>query len=218
MSARSSAAIVFLLACATPWVLASARQSRMDKATAASAAQESSSGGASPSQSRMDKATAASAAQEGASAGRKTDSAEASTAMPATPSEVVLSDSTTRQKYLISMQRYYEYRTDGYAYRSRLFEWQLFSSRAIFVVVLALVGAGMYFAAVQFRAAMAGAPQPDGGKTSSDAGKAALDTKLEVSAKGLVVNSSVLGVIILSLSLAFFYLYLVYVYPIQNVF
>ena len=45
-----------------------------------------------------------------------------------------------------------------------------------------------------------------------------LATHLELSAKGIVVNSSVLGVIILGLSLAFFYLYLVYVYPIQNVF
>ena len=45
-----------------------------------------------------------------------------------------------------------------------------------------------------------------------------LATHLELSAKGVVVNSSVLGVIILSLSLAFFYFYLVYVYPIQNVF
>ena len=172
----------------------------------------------------MDTATAAAAgvAQESssgrASVDRETGSAEASTAMPATPSDVVLADTTTRQKYLTAMQRYYEYRADGYAYRSRLFEWQLLSSRAIFVVVLALVGAGMYFAAVQFRAAMVGARQQAGGNAPSAAGETALATKLEVSAKGVVVNSSVLGVIILALSLAFFHLYLVYVYPIQNVF
>ena len=45
-----------------------------------------------------------------------------------------------------------------------------------------------------------------------------LATQFEVSAKGIVINSSVLGVVILGLSLAFFYLYLVYVYPIQDVF
>ena len=43
-----------------------------------------------------------------------------------------------------------------------------------------------------------------------------LATQLEVSAKGIVVNSSVMGVIILALSLAFFYLYLVYIYPITD--
>jgi hypothetical protein len=94
--------------------------------------------------------------------------------------------------------------------------------------VLLLVLAGIYFAAAQFQVAMAAArrhgdivtshresapPQPD---ASVDATH--LDTRLEVSAKGLVVNSSVLGVIILALSLAFFYLYLAYVYPIHNVF
>jgi len=104
--------------------------------------------------------------------------------------------------------------------RSRVFEWQLLSSRIIFVVVLLLVGAGMYFAAVQFRVAMirarrdavSDAPGQGGGATES------LATKLEFSAKGVVVNSSVMGVLILTLSLAFFYLYLSYVYPIENVF
>jgi hypothetical protein len=124
------------------------------------------------------------------------------------------------------MQRYYEYRADGYAYRSRVFEWQLLSSRAIFVVVLTLVGAGMYFAAVQFRVAMMHANRrplktPAQGSAANPGDvmdvKSTLATQIEVSAKGLVVNSSVLGVIILGLSLAFFYLYLVYVYPIQNV-
>jgi len=200
VSVRSVAAFVLVLSSAPPWVLPAASQSRMDTATAAAGgvAQKSSSGSA--------------------SVDRETGSSEATTAMPATPSDVVLADTTTRQKYLTAMQRYYEYRAAGYAYRSRLFEWQLLSSRAIFVVVLALVGAGMYFAAVQFRAAMVGARQQAVGNAPSDAGEATLATKLEVSAKGLVVNSSVLGVIILALSLAFFHLYLVYVYPIQNVF
>ena len=131
---------------------------------------------------------------------------------------VVLADAATRQRYLQAMQRYYEYRADGYAYRSRVFEWQLLSSRLIFIVVLTLVGAGMYFAAVQFRMAMraSGTPALAGAAVAEPA--IPLGTQLEFSAKGVVVNSSVMGVIILSLSLAFFYLYLVYVYPIENVF
>jgi len=130
----------------------------------------------------------------------------------------VLSDPATRQRYLDAMQRYYEYRANGYAYRSRVFEWQLFSSRVIFLIVLVLVGAGIYFAAVQFRGAMRAAARPAAAvDLSPSAPGMTLATQLEVSAKGIVVNSSVMGVIILALSLAFFYLYLVYVYPITDV-
>jgi hypothetical protein len=178
---------------------AHAGQSAMEKATAKAAATE-------------EKGTAPAAAQPQAEAVEKT------TAMPATPSEVVLTDAITRQKYLTAMQRYYEYRADGYAYRSRVFEWQLFSSRVIFLVVLMLVGTGMYFAAVQFRTAMVTAQRAAVTDAGAAAEPAGLMTKLEISAKGVVVNSSVLGVIILTLSIAFFYMYLVYVYPIQNVF
>jgi hypothetical protein len=175
----------------------------------------------------MDKATAKAAE---APAGHQSDAAgpqaastaaESTMAMPTMPDSVVLSDPPTRQKYLTAMQRYYEYRAEGYAYRSRVFEWQLLSSRAIFIVVLLMVAAGMYFAAVQFRTAMVAARRVAAASVagaSAPAEPATLATRFEITAKGLVVNSSVLGVIILTLSIAFFYLYLVYVYPIQNVF
>src|SRR5258707_1095189 len=76
------------------------------------------------------------------------------TAMPAQANEAILSDPATRLQYLSAMQRYYEYRAAGYAYRSRVFEWQLLSSRMIFLVVILLVTAGIYFAAAQFKVAM----------------------------------------------------------------
>jgi len=162
----------------------------------------------------MERAIASANAQ--AKAGGAADNAT-KTAMPANPDSVVLSDSATRRRYLDAMQRYYEYRANGYAYRSRVFEWQLSSSRLIFVTVLTLVGAGIYFAAVQFRVAMrAAAPRAVAAESPEPSGMT-LATQFEVSAKGIVVNSSVLGLIILSLSLAFFYLYLVYVYPITDV-
>jgi hypothetical protein len=142
---------------------------------------------------------------------------EATTALPAQPGDVVLTDAPTRQRYLTAMQRYYEYRADGYAYRSRVFEWQLLSSRVIFLIVLVLVSAGIYFAAVQFQVAMVAARRHAALALPAAVADTMLATQIEVSAKGVVVNSSVLGVIILALSLAFFYLYLVYVYPIQNV-
>ena len=141
-------------------------------------------------------------------------------ALPATPNDVVLGDPATQREYLTAMQRYYAYRSAGYTHRSRVFEWQLFSSKITFAVVLTLVGLGIYFAAVQFRVAMRkGPPRPlsDGAITEVPASPSALATHIELSTKGVAVNSSVLGVIILALSLGFFYLYLVHVYPIKEI-
>ena len=151
-----------------------------------------------------------------------TDGAEANPAIAEAPPNAILDDAKTKETYLAAMQRYYEYRANGYAYRSRVFEWQLLSSRVIFSIVLLLVIAGVYFAAVQFRASMRAPLRPALASSETAvvpaAPTGAMETRLELSAKGVVVNSSVLGVIILALSLGFFYLYLVYVYPIQNVF
>ena len=145
----------------------------------------------------------------------------AGAALPTAPSSVVLDDATTKQKYLDSMQRYYQYREDGYAFRSRVFEWQLFSSRMIFAIVVLLVLAGLGFAAIQFYVAMVTATHSRGRGAAATKGNpespSPLATQLEISAKGIIVNSSVLGVVVLALSLAFFYLYLVYVYPIHEV-
>jgi hypothetical protein len=175
-------------------------------------------GGVAHAQTAMERAVAAADAQAGHSnAAPQPADKQTPTAMPADPGGVVLGDAATRQRYLDAMQRYYEYRANGYAYRSRVFEWQLLSSRVIFVVVLVLVGAGIYFAAVQFRSAMRASARPAGLETVPAASGVTLATQLEVSAKGIVVNSSVMGLIILALSLAFFYLYLVYVYPITDV-
>jgi len=90
----------------------------------------------------------------------------------------------------------------GLEHRSKVFKWQHTTTKAIFFVVLILVAIGVYFAWVQFRA-----------------GKGEMDrSELEISLKGVKVNSSVLGVIILMISLVFFYLYLRYVYPISELF
>jgi hypothetical protein len=170
-------------------------------------------------QSRIDQATAAATAAKLARQSSEPPEVQIghegiTTAMPLSPSDVVLGDPITKKRYLEAMQRYYEYRANGYLYRSRLFEWQLFASRLIFGVVLALVVAGIYFAAAQFRSAMRTASRHASSLPAQDA---SLATQLEVSAKGIVVHSSVMGVIILALSLGFFYLYLVYVYPITDV-
>lgn len=112
----------------------------------------------------------------------------------------------TRMEFNRAMQEFYTYRSSGYEHRRHVFEWQLFSSKIIFYVVVFLVTIGLFFSGVQFYAAYK---------------KNFIDekvTELSASASGIKVSSSVLGVIILIISLLFFYLYLVYVYPISEIF
>jgi hypothetical protein len=116
----------------------------------------------------------------------------------------------TQDRFQETLRAYYDYRRSGYSHRQSVFEWQLISSKIIFVVVLILVFAGIYFAAIQFHY---GLRQP------ATAKKEETDvTEFVFSIKEFKVRSPVLGVIVLALSLGFFYLYLVYVYPIENVF
>jgi hypothetical protein len=105
-----------------------------------------------------------------------------------------------------SLKAYYDYRTTGYQHRQHVFEWQLLSSRIIFVLVIFLVLIGVYFSWLQFRSSLKGA-----------AGEQLKETTFEASTAGFKVSSPVLGVIILAISLAFFYLYLVYIYPISEI-
>lgn len=127
-------------------------------------------------------------------------------ALPEAPDPAAL-DGETAREYRATLQAYYAYRRSGYEHRLAVFEWQFLSTKIIFVVVLILVFAGIYFAAIQFHHGL-------GRKT----GSGDESTEFVFSLKEFKVRSPVLGVIVLTLSLAFFYLYLVYVYPIQNVF
>ncbi len=125
--------------------------------------------------------------------------------LPESPA-TAFADQSTLQVYQQSLRAYYGYRQSGLEHRSKVFQWQLLSARIIFVVVLILVIAGIYFAAVQFHSGM---KQQDGQN---------MQTELSATAEGIKVSSPVLGVIILVISLAFFYLYLVHVYPIEDIF
>jgi len=123
----------------------------------------------------------------------------------------VLDDPATRDAYLTYIQARYRYlASSGLEHRRNVFAWQHWSSQVIFGVVLVLVGAGVYFSAVQFHRDLRPArhmPRTESGEK----------TEFTASLKEIKVSSPVLGVIILAISLAFFYLYLVFVYPIQEV-
>jgi hypothetical protein len=120
-------------------------------------------------------------------------------------------DKMTLDAYQAALREYYNYRKSGLQHRQRVFEWQHRSSIVIFVVVVLLVAAGIYFAAIQFHR--------DFRRTTLEGrSEGATPTEFEASLQGVKVSSSVLGVIILVISLAFFYLYLAFVYPVHEVF
>ncbi len=107
-----------------------------------------------------------------------------------------------------ALKGYYDYRVKGFDHRARVFEWQLLSSRMIFVLVVLIVVVGLYFSWLQFIAGLRENANPEKMSTTVEASPTG----------GIKVSSPVLGVIILTLSLVFFYLYLVHVYPITEVF
>ena len=119
-------------------------------------------------------------------------------------------DQETRELYLATLREHYLYRSSGYRHRREVFEWQLFSSKVTFYIVILLVLCGIYFSWVQFNIAMKQAKEGKSGEGEI--------TEVSASAEGIKISSPVLGVIILTLSLLFFYLYLVHVYPIEEIF
>jgi len=125
----------------------------------------------------------------------------------------LLQDSIINSKYKEALEGYYNYQTHGYIHRQNVFEWQLFSSKVIFIVVILLVFAGIYFSGVQFHKSLIEPISKNSSETN-----ASITTQLEASFQSIKINSPVLGVIILIISLLFFYLYLVYVYPITEIF
>ena len=120
-------------------------------------------------------------------------------------------DKPTADKILLAWRGYYDYRSSGYQHRSRVFEWQLLSSKIIFFVVVFLVIAGIYFAYVQFQSDLS-----KKGKKNIDHGNT--PTEISMGKEGIKVSSPILGVIILVISFLFFYMYLIYVYPIEDKF
>jgi hypothetical protein len=135
---------------------------------------------------------------------------------PVLPEGAPLTDSLTRARQQEALQAYFKYRVHGFDHRLRVFEWQLLSSRIIFVVVILLVLLGVYFSGVQFHR---GLREARAQQAASDAETPSDEpvTEIEASMQGIKVSSSTLGVIILVISLAFFYLYLVFVYPIKEI-
>jgi uncharacterized membrane protein len=132
-------------------------------------------------------------------------------------------DDAGRAALQASLTAYYQYRESGYVHRRAVFDWQLFSSKIIFYLVILLVLLGVYFSWLQFMAehrkpAKREAVQVETGPVDSDKPRGGLLTTFKAGSGGLEVSSPVLGIVILAISLAFFYLYLTHVYPINEIF
>jgi hypothetical protein len=63
-------------------------------------------------------------------------------------------DSVTAMGCADAVRAYYDYRVSELAHRRAVFEWQLFSSRIIFWIVIGLVVTGGAFSGIQFRIAL----------------------------------------------------------------
>ncbi|NIM17988.1 MAG: hypothetical protein GTO45_38835 [Candidatus Aminicenantes bacterium] len=114
----------------------------------------------------------------------------------------------------------YEHEILSYKHRREVLDWQHTSSIIIFWVVVIIVFVGLIFSGVQFYISMMQEKRKlkEDKIENSETGKNDLTkTEIEASLKGIKVNSSVLGVIILIISLLFLYLYLVHVYPIKEI-
>lgn len=121
----------------------------------------------------------------------------------------LISDVAAQELCWEATQGYYAYLETQLEHRIRVFWWQHFFSKIIFVVVMIVVAIGLYFAWRQFSATPEAQKESDSPELSST---------VEIGASGIKVQSPVLGVVILTLSLGFLYLYLVHVYPIVEIF
>jgi len=129
---------------------------------------------------------------------------------PTVPDSV---DLQTKTKYEESLRASYEYQAYSYNHAKRTFDWQDWSGRIIFWMVMLLVLAGLVFSSVHF---YVGLKRPRG---TSDKAPGSTDdaTEFEATLQGIKLKSSVLGLAILTMSMVFFYLYLKFVYPITNI-
>jgi|GEM_PF-5279652 len=89
-------------------------------------------------------------------------------------------------------------------HRQKVFSWQHTASIIIFFVVIIIVVAGLVLSVMHFYKDLHAAAGTEKG------------TEIEVGPKGLKINSSIIGLLILALSIAFLYMYLIYVFPINE--
>ncbi len=137
--------------------------------------------------------------------------ASQSSAVPSSVPDLV--DLQTKTKYEESLRASYEYQTYSYYHAKRTFDWQDWSGRIIFWMVMSLVTAGLVSSCIHF---YVGLKRPTGSSDKAPESKNDA-TEFEATLQGIKLKSSVLGLLILTMSMVFFYMYLRFVYPITNI-
>jgi len=97
-----------------------------------------------------------------------------------------------------------EYLVFSLEHRKQVFSWQLQASKWIFVIVMLIVISGLVLSYMHFYKSLKNPA------SSSDT------SNLDMSASGIKMTSSVIGLMILVLAIAFLYLYLLHVFPINE--
>ena len=99
-----------------------------------------------------------------------------------------------------------EYNSWALKHTKKVYTAQYIKSNMIFIAVLIIMFAGLYFSFIQFKHSVS----KDFKLPDSE-----IKTNLKVSINSIEITSSIIGLIILIISLIFFYLYLKEVYPIR---
>jgi hypothetical protein len=104
----------------------------------------------------------------------------------------------------------------AYAYRINLYNWQLTSSKYIFMVVAIIVLIGLYLSYLQFKASTKHITSTLNKQEVTKSDDQLSANKFEISKDGIKIDSAVIGLIILAISIVFFFLYLKFVFPING--
>ena len=97
-----------------------------------------------------------------------------------------------------------QYLEDSISHRMKVLHTQHIISIVIFIVVILIVLSGLFFAGKHFFVFISSK-------------KLNAQTQIEITAQGIKLKSSILGIVILTLSIMFFYMYLIHVYPIKEI-
>lgn len=130
-------------------------------------------------------------------------------------------DDLSTPEHAKAVARFYGYLVEQMDHSRNSYEWQLWSTKTIFVIVLLLVACGVGVSLLQILFGL-GFFEP---RRRAD-GDASLHgqrvqraiwskTKIKIGIEGAEVETQIAGIVLLMLSLAFFYLYVQNVYPIR---
>lgn len=121
---------------------------------------------------------------------------------------------------LSALQENFVYESERLRHRKWVFRFQLIATNISFVIVMVMVGFGLWFAYVQFSRAFPKITPTTLKTTDLPTPPQIRDTSvtdIELSLARIKISSSILGVVILGLAMGFFYLYIRFVFPIQGI-